>query len=30
VGRGARAAAHTQLAIIDDHVAGFTDLDDHG
>ena len=26
----ARAAAHTQLAIIDGHVAGFTDLDDHG
>ena len=26
----ARAAAHTQLAIIDGHVVGFTDLDDHG
>ena len=26
----ARAAAHTHLAIIDGHVAGFTDLDDHG
>ena len=26
----ARAAAHTQLAIVDGHVAGFTDLDDHG
>ena len=26
----ARAAAHTQLAIIDGHVAGFIDLDDHG
>jgi putative acetyltransferase len=26
----ARAAAHTQLAIIDGRVAGFTDLDDHG
>ena len=26
----ARAAAHTQLAMIDGHVAGFTDLDDHG
>jgi putative acetyltransferase len=26
----ARAAAHTQLAIIDGHVAGFTDLDHHG
>ena len=26
----ARAAAHTLLAIIDGHVAGFTDLDDHG
>jgi GNAT superfamily N-acetyltransferase len=26
----ARTAAHTQLAIIDGHVAGFTDLDDHG
>jgi putative acetyltransferase len=26
----ARAAARTQLAIIDGHVAGFTDLDDHG
>ena len=26
----ARAAAHTQLAIIDGHVAGFTDLDDGG
>jgi hypothetical protein len=25
-----RAAAHTQLAIIDGHVAGFTDLDGHG
>jgi putative acetyltransferase len=26
----ARAAAHTQLAIIHGHVAGFTDLDDYG
>jgi putative acetyltransferase len=26
----ARTAAHTQLAIIDGHVAGFTDLDDRG
>ena len=26
----ARAAAHTQLAIIEGHVAGFTDMDDHG
>ena len=26
----ARAAAHTQLAIMDGHVAGFTDLNDHG
>jgi putative acetyltransferase len=26
----ARAAANTQLAIIDGHVAGFTDLDDRG
>jgi putative acetyltransferase len=26
----ARSAAHTQLAVIDGHVAGFTDLDDHG
>ena len=26
----ARAAAHTQLAIIDGRVAGFTDLDEHG
>ena len=26
----ARAAAHTQLAVIDGQVAGFTDLDDHG
>jgi putative acetyltransferase len=26
----ARAAAHTQLAIVDGHVAGFTDLDDDG
>ena len=26
----ARAAAHTRLAIIDGHVAGFTDLDDDG
>ena len=26
----ARAAAHTQLAIIDGQVVGFTDVDDHG
>jgi putative acetyltransferase len=26
----ARAAAHTQLAIVDGYVTGFTDLDDHG
>jgi putative acetyltransferase len=26
----ARAAAHTQLAIVDNHVAGFADLDDNG
>jgi putative acetyltransferase len=26
----ARTAAHTQLAIVDGHVAGFTDLDDDG
>ena len=26
----ARAAIHTQLAIVDGHVAGFTDLDDEG
>ena len=26
----ARSAAHTQLAIIDGQVAGFTDMDDHG
>jgi putative acetyltransferase len=26
----ARTPAHTELAIIDGHVAGFTDLDDHG
>jgi putative acetyltransferase len=26
----ARTAVHTQLAIINDHVAGFIDLDDHG
>lgn len=26
----ARTASHTQLAIVDGHVAGFTDLDDRG